>query len=82
LQNGWDIMGIPYNATILKTSVNVTNNSIDYSWDEAVSEGILLNFVYVWNNTSQLYEFSNDLAPGRGYWMYAYYNCTLFRPES
>jgi len=79
LESDWNIMGLPYNDTISKTSIYVTNNIIDYTWNEAVSEGIILNFVYGWNNTNQLYEFSDNFEPGHGYWMYAYYDCTLKR---
>jgi hypothetical protein len=77
LQDNWAIMGMPYNNTIVKTSVNVTNNSIDYTWDDAVSEGIILGFVYGWDSTNQLFELCDSFVPGRGYWMYAYYDCVL-----
>jgi hypothetical protein len=79
LLDGWNIMGLPFDEIIPKTNITVTNNTIDYSWDEAVSQGILLDFVYSWNCTNQVYEFSDILIPGHGYWMYAYYNCTLKR---
>jgi hypothetical protein len=77
LQDNWAIMGVPYNNTIVKTSVNVTNDSIDYTWDNAVSEGIILGFVYGWDSTNQMYELCDSFVPGRGYWMYAYYDCVL-----
>jgi len=81
LQDGWDIMGVPYNTTILKTSVNVTNNSVDYTWGQAVSNDIILGFIYGWNTTDQMYEICDDFDPGRGYWMYAYYNCSLTKVD-
>ena len=72
-------MGLPYNTTIPKTSINVTYNSINYTWDEAASNEIILGFIYGWNCTNQMFELNNDFAPGRGYWMYAYQPCTLKR---
>ena len=72
-------MGAPYNITIGKTSTNITNNSIDYSWNDAVAADIILGFIYGWNTTDQMYELCDDFEPGRGYWMYAYYDCTLKR---
>jgi len=77
LQDSWDLMGIPYNTTLTKTDLNITNNSIDYTWDLAVSNDIILGFVYRWNSTDQMYEISVDFIPGQGYWMYAYYDCIL-----
>jgi len=77
LMDDWDIMGVPYNDTIAKTSVNVTNNSVDYTWNQAVSNDILLGFVYGWNSSDQIFELCDNFTPGRGYWMYAYYDCTL-----
>jgi len=77
LMDGWDIVGLPYNVSIAKISVNVTNNSVDYTWDDAVSNNIILGFIYGWNTTDQLFELCDDFVPGRGYWMYAYYGCDL-----
>jgi len=77
LMNDWNIMGVPYNDTIAKTSVNVTNNSVDYTWNQAVSNNIILGFVYGWNTSDQLFELCDDFSPRRGYWIYAYYNCIL-----
>jgi len=55
----------------------------DYSWYEAISgnneegEPLILGFIYGWNRSAQMYELSDEFDPGYGYWMYAYYNCTL-----
>ncbi len=65
-----------------KTSVNVTNNSVDYTWDQAVSNDIILGFIYGWNNTDQMYELSDEFTPGKGYWMFSYYDCILKKDVS
>lgn len=82
LQDGWDIIGVPYNTTLAKTSVNVTNNSVDYTWDQAVSNDLILGFVYWWNSVDQMYELCDNFTPGRGYWMFAYYDCILKKEAS
>ena len=78
LKTEWNIMGTPYNNTIPKTSVNITNNTIDYTWQEAVNEGIILGFIYGWDSTNQMYELCEEFTPGGGYWMYSYYSPSLY----
>jgi hypothetical protein len=80
LKDGWNIMSLPYNTTIAKTNTMITHDSNDYTWEAAVSNNIILGIVYGWNNTDQIYELCDDFNPGRGYWMFAYQNCTLHRP--
>jgi len=77
LQDNWAILGLPFNDIIQKTNITIMNNTVNYSWADAVTNGIILDFVYSWNCTKQVYEFSNYFKPGRGYWMYAYYDCVL-----
>ena len=47
----------------------------------SVENNIILGFIYSWTSTEQKYVLSDVFYPGYGYWMYAYYNCTLFRPS-
>jgi hypothetical protein len=75
----WNLIGLPFNTSIDKINLTITNNSIDYTWQQAVDNGTILNFVYGWNTVSQSYASTDILNPGYGYWMYAYYNCTLKR---
>jgi len=80
LQQGWNIMGLPTDTSLAKEGLIIRNNSIDYTWQEAVDEGIILDFIYGWDRTSKNYILSNIVDPGYGYWMYAYYECVLLRP--
>lgn len=82
LQKKWNIIGLPYNTYLVKEDVIIRNNSINYTWQEAVDEDIILDFIYSWNRTSQTYIISDTFNPGYGYWMYAYYDCILLRPTN
>ena len=61
-------------------------NGTDYNWYNATSsnneegEPIILGFIYKWDVINQRYLFSDTLNPRYGYWMWAYYNCTLHKP--
>ena len=84
----WNMMGLPYNESIHKENLTVHYNVTDYSWLNATTnnneegEPLILGFIYGWNAGTQNYMLSDALNPGYGYWMYAYYNCTLFRPAT
>jgi hypothetical protein len=71
----WNLISIPFNETIAKTMITVRNNSILYSWADAVSNQIVLDSFYNWTGTG--YMISSSVTPGKGYWMWAYYNCDL-----
>ncbi|MBN2065720.1 MAG: hypothetical protein JW771_02810, partial [Candidatus Thermoplasmatota archaeon] len=77
LFEGWNLIGNPCSGVIHKNEIQVVNNSILYSWDEAVQEDILLKFIYTHNRTTQTYDFTDELAPGYGYWVWTRYPCEL-----
>jgi parallel beta-helix repeat protein len=79
-QQKWNMIGIPYNESLVKEDLIIQNNSIDYTWQEAIDEGIILGFIYKWDKINQIYMLSNTFDPGYGYWMYAYYDC-IFKRE-
>jgi len=76
----WSIMGLPDDEPIEKQNLTILYNETMYSWQEAVTNNIILGFIYQWNETNQNYQLTDILQPGKSYWMYAYYNCTLLRP--
>jgi hypothetical protein len=76
-QSSWNIMGSPYNTTLAATNLITTYQTTDYTWTEATTGNIILGFIYSWNSTSQGYLLKTTFEPGEGYWMYAYYDCTL-----
>jgi hypothetical protein len=85
LKQRWNIMGLPDDDTVQKEDLVVHYNVTDYSWYEATTnnnekgEPLILGFIYGWDVYTQNYILSDYLDPGYGYWMYAYYNCTLLR---
>jgi hypothetical protein len=77
LQEKWNLIGIPYDISVAKEKLTVIYNGSEYTWQQAVDNGTILGFIYRWNVTNQNYVSTDILNPGEGYWMYAYYNCTL-----
>ncbi|MFA5103534.1 MAG: Ig-like domain-containing protein, partial [Candidatus Thermoplasmatota archaeon] len=77
LKTGWDIIGLPYRASIAKTATLFENTTRTYTWNEAVSNHMILGYIYGWNSTSQMYELSDNIVPTKGYWMFAYQNCIM-----
>ena len=67
LKFGWDIMRLSYRTSIAKTGTQIENATGTYSWNDTVSNGIILGFVYGWDNTNQLYELCDTFDPNRGY---------------
>jgi len=75
---GWNFISIPFNQTIAKTDLLIIHTGNEYSWSEAVSQGLILASIFDWNRSGQSYLLTNDLVPGRGYWMYAFYEIELW----
>jgi len=73
----WNLIGLPCYSQVAKENLTILYNTIEYTWQEAVSNAIILGFIYGWNAGVQNYELSDILEPGRGYWMYAYHDCVL-----
>ena len=70
---------MPLNQTLLKSDIVLKFNGINYSWNAAVQNEIILGFIYGWNKTTHMYMISDVFKPGNGYWMFAYYQCILVR---
>jgi len=79
LETNWNIMGVPHNQSVDKTNITVNYGGTEYSWANAVSGGIISDYVFGWNRNTQSYIFVDTFEPGYSYWMYAYYNCILKR---
>jgi len=82
LKTNWNLISIPYREQIQKTDIIVYFDNTNLTWQQAVDSGIILGFVYCWNVTNQNYGLTDVLYPGDGYWIYAYFDCTLLRPIS
>ena len=78
LQAGWNFISVPLNQTVSKIQLIVKYGGTEYYWSKAVANGYVLTTIYEWNRTAQGYGTVEGLAPGQGYWMYAYYGCELW----
>ncbi len=76
---GWNMIANPYHKNVRLRDVVVTkvNNpgAGDYTFEEAVLNGWLVNAVYWWNGSGYNWAAYNDnppakLVPWRGYWIY------------
>ncbi|PNX53780.1 MAG: hypothetical protein BV458_02565 [Thermoplasmata archaeon M9B2D] len=79
LQDGWNIMGLPYRTPIVKTATYIQNASGTYTWNNAVTNHIILGFIYGWDSLNQMYDLCDTFDPTRGYWMYSYQDCTMLK---
>jgi hypothetical protein len=79
LQDQWNLITIPVNATITTEQITIRNNSIDYTFSEAVANGIIVMPLFGWDRENQTYFPVSGpvLKPGQGYWLWAYYNCSM-----
>ncbi len=75
LESGWNVIGLPFDQTIDKVDVLVD----EVSWDTAVSNGWIIDFVYGWDRAGQNYLFADIFEPGEAYWVFAYQPCVLKR---
>ena len=82
LPSGWSLFGLPFNETISLASLIVKHNNTYYTWNEAVSNGYVLQYIYTVNRTTGVYEVVNQLKPSYGYWIYCYEAIELYVNES
>jgi hypothetical protein len=46
-------------------------------WSDAVTSGIISDYVFGWDRNTQSYIFTDTFEPGESYWIYAYQPCVL-----
>ena len=80
LDENWNLIGLPFNQTMLKDNLIINYEAADYSWSDAVSMGLVSNYIFGWDRDSQSYIFADILEPGYGYWIYAFDVCELKAP--
>ena len=76
---GWNVVGLPYNAPMLKDSL-VLDDGVEYGWSDAVSAGMISDVLFGWDSVGQSYVFSDGLYPGCAVWLYAFDDCVLECP--
>jgi len=79
LKDQWNLITVPVNASIPMNQITIRNNSIDYNFTEAVSQNIIIGHLFGWDRQNQTYFIISGpvLKPGQGYWIWAYYNCSM-----
>ncbi len=83
LKNGWNLISLPSNITVDKKDIFIRYNSVKYDWTNAstnqnpINRSLINRYLFSWNNSNQVYGFSDILKPGCGYWLYAYVNCEM-----
>jgi hypothetical protein len=78
LAAGWNFVSMPVNETISPSDITVNYNNINYTWQEAVDNTIVLGTIYGWSAAEQNYIIAEDISAGCGYWLYAYEPCVLW----
>ena len=78
MEQGWNIVGVPYDQSVEKEDIIVDYNGTAYNWTDAVINNIVNNFVFDWNRHDQSYTFSDTFIPGDAYWVYSYLDCEIY----
>jgi hypothetical protein len=77
LNDNWNLISMPFNESVDKSDIMVSYNGSNFTWQQAVDNGTVLNFVYGWNASIQTYYSAITLEPGFGYWMWSNDGCKL-----
>ncbi len=77
LSQNWNLISLPFSNSIEKTNLIINKSGVEYSWSDAVSAGIVSNYIFGWNRNGQSYTIDDVLKPGFGYWFYSYEPCEL-----
>jgi hypothetical protein len=80
LNENWNVVGSGYCESFLKDDTIVHYSGIDNSWADAVSDGVISDFVFGWDRSTQSYTFADNIDNGEAYWFYASQSCSLLRP--
>lgn len=75
----WNVFGLPSGTPVDKEDLIIYYNGTMYSWEEAVMNNYVINTLFEWNETSQGYQITEILHPGKSAWLYSYCHCRLLR---
>jgi hypothetical protein len=79
IMKNWNVISIPSNQLVDKTDIIVEYLGTDYTWSDAVTAGLVSDYLFSWNRPGQTYGFADMFQPGYSYWMYSYEACRLKR---
>jgi hypothetical protein len=66
----WNLVSLPKDEEIAKTLVRFVNDTHNYTWNEAVTNNVVLNFFYGWFDGH--YTLNDTFLGYKGYWIYLY----------
>lgn len=69
---GWSMMSNPSDFVVPISECYVRNATNNYTWANAVTNGILVNWVYIWDEVGKYYTFTNNFNGSLGHWLYWY----------
>ncbi len=78
LKHNWNFVSLPTNLSVNTSEIIVFYNDAFITWQEAIDNGIISQYIFGWNRTLQSYQFDDTLIPGYGYWIYAPEDCELW----
>lgn len=78
LTEGWNLVGVPINETVPLANLTVRANHKRYTYSEAVDEGIVSAFLWIYRDGDWVYLDKNEpMVPGEAYMMEAALDCEL-----
>lgn len=69
--SNWNLVSLPKDSVIPLTSIYIRNATNNYTWNQAVANGIVMDDIFGWYNNG--YTINTTMENYRGYWMYFYY---------
>lgn len=70
----WDLVSIPCDEVIHKNNMYVRNDTNNYTWAQAVSNGIIKDYIYNYSKANQEYQETSYFNGSLGHWLYFYYD--------
>jgi hypothetical protein len=77
VESGWNIIGLPFYHNLSKSNLTFIWNNTNYTWDDAVSFGLVSDFIFSWDGENQYYHFADIIETGYAYWIYTYQPCKI-----
>jgi PKD repeat protein len=67
-EGGWQLISEPISSVVSLDSLTVEYNATSYTWNDAVTLGIVDPNVFGWSRILQTYTVASSITPGEGYW--------------
>ncbi len=82
----WNVIGIPFNQPVSKTTFLIMYNGGEYNWTQATTNQnptggpLVMKDLFGWKRIApQEYVLTDTLQPGYSYWIFSYCDCVLKR---